>query len=550
MGCHGTQKRKLSLRGYNMIPCTAEEREMFKKNESKFHNRIKMKLQSGEIISNNRIVGESFKITERMCSESSLKFGLCEAKNIEIECFGIEDLTGQKVEITIEKVRTENEESVCTIPFGIYTIKSCKKQGVDGRRKIVGYDELQSSTLDADMTESVNDNLQVEESFKSHSIYQIEKDMLSQFGINRKERDNEEIKWTTSTTATNSSNSDTSEYFVKRYSRYLEHKFEEEEYYMFDVPESLQTSRKQKVDTFLEKYSLTFSGSDAFWLSQLCYLRLHCTDGSEKNYVGRNDGTEYTKVKSGTILVTEKIEIRYGTESSSTLVSTLELGYEDALEQARVYKIKLSEMEKVRLQKEVSSITLRNVIASIYELQGTFGKIDRVTGLLEPVRLNKGSLYPRETLYPSDMLFPYGGNSIKRSEILDIWIDEKAAESFGKIKLYYNALDEEGKETEKIYEHVFDESAVGVYEIKGNWILENCIVTEEKITEIAEEMSQNIKGISVCGFTVKMIGLPYMETGDMIEIPNENEVKKVYILERTISGIQNLTDELSALGGE
>ena len=47
-----------------------------------------------------------------------------------------------------------------------------------------------------------------------------------------------------------------------------------------------------------------------------------------------------------------------------------------------------------------------------------------------------------------------------------------------------------------------------------------------------------------------MTGLPYLEAGDMIEIPNESTMTRVYILERTISGIQGLMDDMSALGGD
>lgn len=533
-----------------MITCTAKERELFKKDNKKFYNKVNIKLQNGDVISNDRIVGESLKITERMCSESKIKFGLCEAKNIEIDCFDMEDIQGQKIEITLNKISLENGDIASEIPFGTYRVKSCKKQGVDGRRKIIGYDDLQSSTLDADMSEDVNESLLTDEPFKDHSIYQIEKDMLSKYGINRKERENEEFEWSTSTTSTNYFDSDTSKYFVAIYARYLQHTFESDEYYMFDVPESLQTTRRKTVDSFLSRYGLTFSGSDSFWLSQLCYLRLRCTDGSNKNYVGRNDGTEYTRVSSGTIFVTEKIEIRYGTESNSSIISTLNLGYEDALEQTKVYKIKLSEMEKVRLKKEVSKITLRNIIASIYELQGTFGRMNRTTGLLESVRLNDGGLYPKDSITPSDVLFPDGGSSIKRSEMVEVWFDESETESFGGIKLHYKSQSDDGKESENVYEYIFDDSIDGIYEVKGNWILENIVTTEEQIAIIAEQMAENIRGINVCSFTTKTVGLPYLEVGDMIEIPNESEMKKVYILERTISGIQDLKDEMSALGGD
>ena len=74
------QKQKLNLRGYNstMINCTAQERELFKRSYKKqYFNKLILKRKNGEVISNEKIVGESFKVTERICSGSNLKFGLC-----------------------------------------------------------------------------------------------------------------------------------------------------------------------------------------------------------------------------------------------------------------------------------------------------------------------------------------------------------------------------------------------------------------------------------------------------------------------------------------
>lgn len=534
-----------------MINCTAQERELFKRSYKKqYFNKLILKRKNGEVISNEKIVGESFKVTERICSGSNLKFGLCEAKNIEIDCFDIENLKGEKIEVTLQKVALNTGEIKCTIPFGEFTITSCKKQGFDGRRKIIGYDSLKSSTLDTDMAEMVNENLEKSENFKAFSIYQIKKDMLNKYGIDKKEKEREAIEWFQSTTAENTWNSDTNKFVVTVYERYLESGFKGDEYYTFDIPPSLQISRREKTDELLKKYKLTFSGHNAFFLDRLCCLRLQEKDSKHTLYIYQNNETEYTKISGGTIFVTEKIEIRYGTLNSSEVIETLEFGYKDVLEQSKVYKIKLSNMEKARLEKNVESITLRNVLSSLYELQGEFGRINRITGKLESVKLNRGSLVPQDSLFPSESLFPYGGNSATKEDVSEVWLDENEPEFYGKIKLNYKTLGEDGKETEAVFEYVFDDGINKSYEVRDNWILNNIIMTEDEIKKIAEDMSENIKGISVQGFTAKMTGLPYLEAGDMIEIPNESTMTRVYILERTISGIQGLMDDMSALGGD
>lgn len=529
-----------------MIKTSVRLRELFKYGgNGKSFNNVKITVENGETIENDRIVGESLKMTERMCSGNTLKFGVCEAKTLEVECLDVGNLRGKKINVRVETV--EEGKKVGEIIYGDFTVKTCKKDALSGRRKIIAYDGLKSSTLDADLSDVVNDGLEG----KGKSIYQIMKDMLGKYGIDRKEIESEKIEWITGTTGENSDGSSTSKYYAYVYSRHIEGNFSPEEYYMFDIPGQLQEERYSVIDDYLRSAGLSFSGSNAFWLGQLCYLRTLDVFGTEKNYFdGIGTETEHTDIWSAVIFVAEKVEIRYGTEKSYSVIKSFDFGYEDVLTSAKVYRKKLSEMEKTRLNRAVEKATLRNILESIYELKAEFGRMNRETGLLESVRMNGGGLSPQEALLPTRGLHPHGGSSAAREMVEEVWIDENGAEKFGKLKMNYKTVDEKGDAVDAVFEYEFDAGVNNQYEVRNNWILSNTIMTEEQVERIAKEMAENMKGIEVYQFSATMTGLPYLEAGDMVEIPDGNKVKKVYLLERTVSGIQGMTDSVSALGGD
>jgi len=529
-----------------MIKTSVKLRELFKYGgNGKSFNNVKIVVENGETIGNDRIVEESLKMTERMCSGDTLKFGVCEAKTLEVECINIGNLRGKKINVRVETV--EGGKKVGEISYGDFTVKSCKKEAMSGRRKIIAYDAMKSSTLDADLSDIVNDGL----GERGKSIYQIMKDMLGKYGIDRKEMESEKIEWITNTTGENSDSSSTSQYYAYVYSRYLRGNFDPEEYYMFDIPGRLQEERRSVIDSYLKSADLSFEGSAAFWLGQLCYLRTIDVSGTERNYLnGIEVSTEHTDIESATIFVAEKVEIRYGTEKSYSVIKRFEFGCTDVLETAKIYRKKLSEMEKTRLNRAVEKATLRNILESIYELKAEFGRMNRTTGLLESVRMNGGGLHPRESLLPSRNLYPSGGSSAAREMVEEVWIDENGSEKFGKLKINYKVADEKGDAVDAVFEYEFDPSLKDQYEVKDNWILSNTVMSEEQVEKIAKEMSENMKGIEIYPFSATIKGMPYLEAGDMIEIPDGDKVKKVYMLERTISGIHGMTDSISALGGD
>ena len=94
------------------------------------------------IIENDRIVSESLKISEALCSEQDLTFGACESSECQITVADvIEDLTGKEFVLSAE-IGGYN------MALGIYTVKSFKRQSDRRKRLITAYDRMERFNTD------------------------------------------------------------------------------------------------------------------------------------------------------------------------------------------------------------------------------------------------------------------------------------------------------------------------------------------------------------------------------------------------------------------
>ena len=87
-------------------------------------------------ICNNQIVEGSAKFTESLCSQDSLKFGLCESPVFECETVGVGNIQGATFELTYEIIcepgvagsewKQDIQEHVFVIPMGRYIVQTCE----------------------------------------------------------------------------------------------------------------------------------------------------------------------------------------------------------------------------------------------------------------------------------------------------------------------------------------------------------------------------------------------------------------------------------------
>lgn len=80
--------------------------------------------------------------------------------------------------------------------------------------------------------------------------------------------------------------------------------------------------------------------------------------------------------------------------------------------------------------------------------------------------------------------------------------------------------------------------------IENNFLLFGKDSTE--LTTIGTAILNKVSGITLRPFKAKLLGLPYMEVGDAIRITTANQIIDSYILRRKLTGIQCLFDEMEA----
>ena len=187
--------------------------------------------------------------------------------------------------------------------------------------------------------------------------------------------------------------------------------------------------------------------------------------------------------------------------------------------------------------------TLRDIVSASYETQCQFGQLSRTTDLFEGVELNNGGLYPAEDLYPANDLYPSGASmSATKAMYSQLWADEGNRRKWRYLIITYKGLDGDNNEAEFTLQRTVNADGTDDYNMSDNWLFRNLIWTAEQVGDYADAMVTKMQNNEWFPFEMWCAGLPYLETGDQIEIPLNGQVYKSYILQRQLKGIQNLQD--------
>lgn len=215
-----------------------------------------------------------------------------------------------------------------------------------------------------------------------------------------------------------------------------------------------------------------------------------------------------------------------------------------AINDLEVYVSTEEELYDVHLNKsDLPDVTLRQLQSAVFETQCQFGKLDRITDLFSGVTLNGDRLLPSDSLYPNDSLYPKSvSEHSTRAMYSKLWADEGNVRSFRNLIIKYKGLDEQSKETEKELTISINESGTDDYYMNDNWLLKNLLWAESDIVKYTAEMVEKMKPISWFPFEMWNTGLPYLETGDEIEVVIGDETHSSYVLQKQTKGIQNLQD--------
>jgi len=196
-----------------------------------------------------------------------------------------------------------------------------------------------------------------------------------------------------------------------------------------------------------------------------------------------------------------------------------------------------------------TQISGREVLRAWLELQGAFGHIGRDGKFKRIVLQPAYGLYPAEKLYPSDDLYPVDAND--KSYINETLISENVSSAMYKSVRFEEYTTREIDKLQIRSEENDIGSIVGAgsntYIIEGNFLVFGKSAAELEV--IARNAFGNMAKRPYRPYEAESIGLPYVEVGDTLEFATDDIVTG-YVLQRTLKGIQALTDEYTATGNE
>jgi len=202
-----------------------------------------------------------------------------------------------------------------------------------------------------------------------------------------------------------------------------------------------------------------------------------------------------------------------------------------------------------------SSITARDVVRSLLEINGCFLNADR-DGELKFVYCEKEGLYPSDTLYPSDDLYPRGSNvSLYRSTYIKSEYADYKTKEYGKIQIRKISSSDNEVSNVVQWEYIGDVEYENTYVMDDNVFYSgsNMVYNKDGMPEVEKMLSNMYSKILDLSYTpnvTRAIGLPWVEAGDRINMITMNSGFESFVFRRTMNGIQMLKDTFESYGEE
>lgn len=182
-------------------------------------------------------------------------------------------------------------------------------------------------------------------------------------------------------------------------------------------------------------------------------------------------------------------------------------------------------------------ITAGNVLKWLCQINGRYGIYGRDKKFhYRKLAMALEGLYPSDSLYPSDTLFPR---------------DSNASEDV--LKGYYRSIEYQPFKTAGITKVQIIGQNGAVAGASGNTTGDTFTIANNKLAwglnnlnAACANILSEVNGVEYTPAIIDAKGLPYLECGDIILANTRRNAITTYILERTLSGIQVLFDDLGS----
>lgn len=550
-------------------------------------------------IENDDLVTESVRIDERMVTGKNLKFGLCEGSVLEFQYFNHPNINGKDVQVYLsaEYVDTDDEVKWYDIPMGWYSVDQCPMQWDTGIFKVTAYNKLKSKYLDSNVKQEALSLITTGTAFHSGElpVNMLLNDLLNGYGVFTNYVSEEltigaieDYAVTEIAPVFYVYPEDTSVQQLYLYRCYASlyiglNSVSSDNIYSVILKniDALKTYYHQRYATIFDDYYIDQARTKTVWddadnvaptgvWSILQGYSSYYNDRIEQIYDGIFDIDTDTASKLCTnvawystpglsydysFYIEMPILMKVSTNPSdpspwtSAQIQAAYLEVAQEIEDIGFIEINRldSEIGNLRMTtsdiSSIESLTLRELQTAVYELDTQYGQLDRETDLFTGVELNQGGLYPADTLYPDNALYPSGPSLHPfPSSYQKLWTDTVGEQSFRYLIITYKAI-ENGEEVEKTLQRTVNTYGTTNYNMSDNWLFRNLVWTAEDVGAYADAMVLKMKDVRWFPFELWCAGLPYIETGDAIEITDrQGNTHTSYVLTRTLEGIHNLQD--------
>lgn len=228
----------------------------------------------------------------------------------------------------------------------------------------------------------------------------------------------------------------------------------------------------------------------------------------------------------------------FGDQTVVTRTGTPTIYYKK-IEEVAVPKFKINSTLEVKKGKALNkyytysnAVSVIAMITGLMEIMGAFLRAKRIGGS-EVFRISEN-----QTLIP-----------VSRSDWEEFWWDENDVDPIGTVNAKFS--DDENSGEESIMTFSIGDGA-SIYTMEDNVVLENTVASQAELqAAIDQYFAPNAEVINFTPVDLNMRGLPYLESGDYIQLTAEDGTTvNTYILEQTINGIQHLTADITSTNGE
>lgn len=543
-------------------------------------------------IDNDNLVKESVSIDERMCSGDTIKFGLCEGSSLEFQYFNHPNITDRQVKVFCDVEYGASEPY--TIPMGFFTVKKCSRQASTGIIKVTAYNKLQSDYLDAKANTEISTLAADGCEDDKISVDTITTALLDGYGVEKKKSGIEyevtaHASWSQYFSVqlldrsgtfyfsydTSGSSAELEGGYTRKivevdgaakYSSYAQRAMNSLKAWIIDNIKNGESFWESSIKTaclvwlFPVMFELSYYGQKktCIYIPEEYITSNTISYGGDTYYV-RSLDTLYrlNKPLGGNVSlpnismwfqIWSNAYIHTQNTAQSELIKEWHFeekdDFDDYLPTFWEVEEAISDIGTIEISNNnLPDVTLRELQSASYETLCQFGQLSRTTDLFSGVELNHSRLLPADSLYPDNALYPDGAQeSAFRSQYSKLWADEGNIHKWRYLIITYKGLDGEGNEADFTLQRTINNDGTDDYNCSDNWLFRNLVWTEAQIGTYADAMKAKMQDITWFPFEMWCAGLPYLETGDEIEIPLGNQTYTSYILQRQLKGIQNLQD--------